>query len=416
MPGLLTSRRFLPLFTAQMLGALNDNLFKNAIVVLVLFRGSGRAWLVPLAGGIFILPYALFSSLAGQLADQRDKAGLIRVTKLYEIALMALAAIGFATRSEPFLLAVLFGLGVQATFFGPLKYGILPELLTGAELLGGNALIEASTFIGILAGTVAGGILILPPQGPLIVSVTALSVAAAGWAAARAIPAMRPAAPALRLRANVFAETAVLLTEARHSRVVWRCILALSWFWALGAAFLAEFPVIVKQNFGASGDVVTLMLAIFSVGVGAGSLLASRLLHGRISAAPAIKAAFVLSAFALDFVNAIGHATPAAGWTTVAALPHHLNAIRALTDLFAVAVCGGVFSVPLYALLQTHAEPAWRARMVAANNVMNAVFMVAAAALLAAGTTAGLSPGMLLTGFVAANACAALALALSGLP
>ena len=412
----LISRRFFPLFATQMLGALNDNLFKNAVVVLVLFRGSGNALLVPLAGGVFILPYALFSALAGQLADRFDKAHLIRLTKLYEIALMALAAIGFLSASEAFLLIVLFGLGVQATFFGPLKYGILPELLDDARLVEGNGLIEASTFVGILLGTVLGGIVVLVDHGRAIAAGCVLTVAIAGWLFARAVPSVAPAAPSLTISVGIVTATGRLLAEARRNRVVWVCILALSWFWALGAAFLAEFPIIVKQGFGATGQVVTLLLAVFSIGVGAGSLLAARVLRGAISARPVVPACLLLSAFALDFAFAAGRITPAAGWHTIPALLAHPGGWRVLLDLFAVAVCGGSYSVPLYALLQAHAAPAWRARMVAANNVMNAVFMVAGAALLAAGAAAHLAPASLLALFGTANAAVALALGRAKLP
>jgi acyl-[acyl-carrier-protein]-phospholipid O-acyltransferase/long-chain-fatty-acid--[acyl-carrier-protein] ligase len=407
---LLRSRRFLPLFVTQALGALNDNLFKNAIIVLVLFRGSGQAWLVPLAGGIFILPYALFSAIAGKLADRLDKARLIRLTKLYEVVLMALAGVGFLTGSEWFLLLVLFGLGVQATFFGPLKYGILPELLAPGELVEGNGLIEASTFIGILAGTVAGGELILLGHGRAITAVAALLVALVGWAAARGVPATAPAAPELRFSPNIAAETWRLLSEARSERIVWRCILALSWFWVLGATFLAEFPVIVKQGFGANGQVVTLMLAVFSVGVGVGSMLAAALLRGAISARPVVPAAVLLTLFTLDFAWAAGGVTPANGWRDVGALLAHAGGWRVLFDLFAVAMCGGVFSVPLYALLQNQARPEWRARMVAANNVMNAVFIVVGAALLTAGAMLHLAPATLLAVFGVANAAVAVAI------
>ena len=399
----------MPLFVAQSLGALNDNLFKNAIIVLVLFRGSGQAWLVPLAGGIFILPYALFSAIAGTLADRVDKARLIRLTKLYEVGLMVLACIGFVSGSEWFLLVVLFGLGVQATFFGPLKYGILPELLASNELVEGNGLVEASTFVGILAGTLAGGELILQDHGRWLTGVAAMLVAAAGWGAAHWVPARAPAAPGLRFSASIVTETARLLAQARSQRVVWLCILALSWFWVLGATFLAEFPVIVKQGFGANGQVVTLMLAVFSVGVGAGSMLAARLLRGAISARPVVPAAVLLTLFTLDFAWASGRVTPAEGWRDVGSLMSHVGGWRVLLDLFAVAMCGGVFSVPLYALLQSQAKPEWRARMVAANNVMNAVFIVAGAIVLTAGAALHLAPAVLLALFGVANAAVAIA-------
>jgi MFS family permease len=408
MRALLWTRRFGPLFATQMLGAVNDNFFKNALVVLVLFRGSGRVSLVLLAGGIFILPYALFSATAGALADRMDKARLIRLTKLFEIGLMALATFGFLTREEGFLLLVLFGLGVQATFFGPLKYGILPELLAPDELLVGNALVEASTFVGILLGTVCGGLLILLDNGRAVVSAAAVLLAVCGWLCARQVPSTGAAAPGLQLRANIGRETWRLLGEARSNRAVWACILLLSWFWALGAAFLAEFPVIVKQNFGAGGEVVTLMLAVFSIGIGLGSLLAGRLLHGEVAAGPVAPAAALMTLFALDFAWTAGGVHPIDGWVTIHAILNRAGGWRAMADLLGLAVCGGVFSVPLYALLQQRAPAAWRARMVAANNVMNAVAMVAGAVVLEAGTQAGWSARGLLVLFGLGNGVVAI--------
>ena len=366
-------RGFAGLFVAQMLGAMNDNLFKNALVVLVLFRGTGRTWLIPLAGGIFILPYVLFSSLAGQLADRLDKSRLIRATKLYEIGLMIAAAIGLALHAEDFLLLVLFGLGIQATFFGPLKYGVLPELLNDTRLAAGNALVEASTFIGILAGTIAGGLLILPRHGTLYAGSAAILVALCGYAATRLMPPLPPAAPTLAVRANIARETWRLIQAARALPTVWLCILALSWFWALGAAFLSQLPLIVHVH-GGSGRTVNVLLLVFSVGVGSGSLLAATLARGRISATPAIPAAFLMSLFALDFC-----------WSARTGLNP-----RTVLDLFATATCGGVYSVPLYTLLQHASPPSARARMVATNNIINAAAMVAMALYLA--TTTKLPP------------------------
>jgi acyl-[acyl-carrier-protein]-phospholipid O-acyltransferase/long-chain-fatty-acid--[acyl-carrier-protein] ligase len=385
---LLRARRFLPLFLTQALGALNDNLFKNALVVLVIYRAvpSGPA-LVALAGGVFILPYAMFASLAGQLADRWDKSRLIRLTKLFELALTVLAAAALLSGSVAALLAVLFGLGVQATFFGPLKYSILPDHLAEAELLRGNALVEAATFAAILAGTIAGGVLIGLPNGPEIVAAAGLAVAAVGLIAAWAIPRAPAAAPSLRVGWNLVAETGRLLREAQGHRDVWLAILGLSWFWTIGATFLAQFPVLAQRELGANNQVITLMLACFVVGIGLGSLLVGRLLRGEVSARPVPLAGVVLSVCTLGFALAVRGITPADGWHDVASMLAAPRADLALACLLGAAASGGVFSVPLYALVQDRAPRSHRARIIAANNVMNAAFMVLGA-VVAAGLAA----------------------------
>jgi acyl-[acyl-carrier-protein]-phospholipid O-acyltransferase/long-chain-fatty-acid--[acyl-carrier-protein] ligase len=388
--GLLRRRRFLPLFVTQALGAVNDNLFKNALVVLVLFRiaagaagGSGGV-LVPLSGGVFILPYALFSATAGQLADRYEKARLIRATKCGEVALMLLAAAGFLSGSLVLLMLVLFGLGVQATFFGPLKYGILPTHLAEDELVSGNGLIEAGTFLGILAGTIAGGALILLPDGPMVVSGAGLAVASAGLAAAFAIPPAPSVAPELRIGWNLWRETASLIRHSRQNRPVWLCTLGISWFWVVGATVLAEFPVLARDTIGADGHVVTLMLAAFSLGIGIGSVVCARLLHGEITARFVPFAAAGISVFLWDFSAA---SLGAGGLPDVHAVLTSFHGLRILFDLVALALCGGIYSVPLYAMIQERSDPASRSRMIACNNVVNAAAM-AVAAVIAAGLAA----------------------------
>jgi acyl-[acyl-carrier-protein]-phospholipid O-acyltransferase/long-chain-fatty-acid--[acyl-carrier-protein] ligase len=373
---LLRARRFLPLFVTQFLGALNDNLFKNALGVMALFLSARYGnELVAIGLAVFILPYVLFSSLAGELADRTDKARLIRLTKLWELGLMAVGAVGFVTASLPLLMAVLFGLGVQATFFSPLKYGILPDHLAGSELLGGNGLIEAGTFIGILAGTIAGTALIRSGGGPWIVAMLGLLVAIAGLAASWRIPPTPAAAPGLRLGWNSVARTAALIRAARGNRDVWLSALGISWFWAIGGVVLSELPVAAKDVLGGDAGLITLLLTVFSIGVGAGSLGCARLLRGEVSPRLVPYAAFGISAFAFDLARAF----PAAGQLTTP-----LDALlalvgwRILADLLLLAMCGGVFSVSLYAFIQARAEPRQRSRMIAANNVLNAAAMVIA--------------------------------------
>jgi len=401
---LLISRRFLPLFLTQALGALVDNLFRNAIVVLVILSDPhAGASLVALAGGIFILPYVLFSALAGRLADRHDKATLIRITKVSELAVMAAAGAALISGSHAAMLGVLFGLGVQATFFGPLKYAILPDHLAAPELLDGNALIEAGTFAAILIGTSIGGVL---AAGTLFSSVDGaeaaaaggLLVSAAGLAAAWFIPPAPPTALPEQTAAagwNLFAGTVSLIAEARRNRRGWICSLGISWFWTLGAILLAQLPVVGARLLGADGEVVTLLVTMFTIGIGAGSLLA-----GRLAPAPAlgriprvvIWAGLGMTLACLDFAWTCTGASPALGWTTVRSLLAAPAAWRLLLDLLLVATCGGVFSVPLYALLQAGAAPAHRARAVAASNVLNAIWMAAGSGIAAALPAAGVGP------------------------
>lgn len=400
---LILSRRLGPLLVTQTLGAINDNLFKNALVVMVLFtasRSAGAA-LAAGAGAVFILPYGLLSATAGQIADRFEKSRVIRWVKLGEAGLMLLAAAGFLLPSVPLLFLVLFGLGVQATFFSPLKYGILPSHLPERELVAGNGLIEAGTFIGILAGTIAGSALFAWPCGAAIVSGVGLAVAAAGIASAALIPAAPSQAAGLRIGWNFLAETGRLIGMARQNRVVWLCLLGLSWFWAIGATILGELPALVRDDLRGAAPVFTLMLAFFSVGAGMGSLVCARLLHNRVSARFVPHAAVGLSVFMLDFAYGVGHGP---GKThTAAALLHSLAGWHMLLDLLLLAGCGGLYSVPLYAIIQDYAAPSRLARMVAANNVLNAVAMVLASGLAAGLALAGLAPVAVLRAAAIAN-------------
>ena len=399
---LFASRRLAPLLATQTLGALNDNLFKNALVVLVLFKSaesSGPA-LVALAGGVFILPYILLSATAGQVADRFDMARTIRMVKWAEVALMLVAAAGFMASSTGLLFAVLFGLGVHSTFFGPLKYAILPLHLDGRELVAGNGLVEAGTFLGILAGTVAGSALMARPDGPVLVSAACLLAAGCGVASAAFVQPAPSRLPALRIGWNPARETARLLRLARGNRAVWLSIIGLSWFWTLGATLLAELPTIVRDGLRASPSVFTLLLAFFSVGVGVGSVLCSRLLRGEVSARLVPFAAAGLSFFLWDFGRAVG---PAEGLATPGAVLGSLAGWRMLADLLLLAVCGGLYSVPLYAIIQEESAPGFRARMVAANNVANAAAMAGGAVLIALLAAYGAAPVAVLWAAAAAN-------------
>ena len=391
MQALLLSRRLGPLCLSQSCGAFNDNLVKNAMVVLAIFKlNAGGAGLAALAGALFIAPYALLSATAGQLADRFDKSRLIRITKAAEVLLMGLAAYAFIANSVPGLLAVLFGLGVQATMFGPLKYGILPDHLRDAELVAGNGVIEAATFLAILAGTVAGGALALLYNGPAIVAAAGVAVALLGLAAAFGIPAAAAADHTLRIGWNVLRETASVTRQAAQNRPVWLSILGLSWFWAIGATLLAEFPTIARDVLGAEGQVITLLLTMFAVGVGVGSMLCARLLHGEVSAHLVPFAAIGITLFTWDFATAVMHGS-GLHLTTVAAVLQSPTGWRMLADLLLLATCGGLYSVPLYAIVQQRSPPSHRARTIAANNIVNAVLMVLGAGFVAAFAAGGVS-------------------------
>ncbi|HEX7968902.1 MAG TPA: acyl-[ACP]--phospholipid O-acyltransferase [Stellaceae bacterium] len=380
---LLKTRRLLPLFVTQFLGAVNDNLLKVALVTLVTYEAiadpnTTKAAVVT-ATAIFIVPYVVFSATAGQLADKYEKTGLIRLVKLWEIGVVILAAIGFGFGGNGFVyfeLAVLFLLGVQATFFGPVKYGILPDLLASDELMGGNALIEAGTFLAILLGTIAGGALIVAPHGRAIVLAGLLVVAIGGFMASLFIPRTRRAAPELRINPRVWDETWAIIRFAWERRDLRLTIIAISWFWAVGAVFLSQFPIYAKDTLGADANVETLFLAMFSIGIGAGAVLCGRLLKGEVSARLAPLGAVGMTLFTLDLYGVSGRVAGNEGELVgiVGFLSHPLN-WRLLGDLFMIALCGGLFSVPLYALLQVRSEESHRSRVVAANNVVNAVFI-----------------------------------------
>jgi acyl-[acyl-carrier-protein]-phospholipid O-acyltransferase/long-chain-fatty-acid--[acyl-carrier-protein] ligase len=379
---LLFSQRLAGLFVAQFLGALNDNLLKNALVIQVAYGSSSSATdvevLVTVATALFILPYFLFSATAGELADKFAKMQLVRTLKLWEIGVMILAAAGFIFHGGIGIgLTILFLLGVQAAFFGPVKYGILPELLAADELLAGNAMIEAGTFLAILIGTIAGGLLILMGNGPAIVSATLLVCAVGGWIASLCIPRTEGRASDLRLNLNIAAETWKVLRYANERPEMRWIILGNSWFWFVGVALVSQFPNYAKDVLGANNQIVTLFLTLNSLGVGAGSLLASRLLRGKISARLVPFAALGMAVFVGDLWLTDGRYSGIGLMDAGQFLAIGQN-WRVSFDLFAVAVAAGVFVVPLYALMQAKSDSEHRSRIVAANNVWNAMFMVGA--------------------------------------
>jgi acyl-[acyl-carrier-protein]-phospholipid O-acyltransferase/long-chain-fatty-acid--[acyl-carrier-protein] ligase len=394
---LLTVRRFAPLFVTQFLGAFNDNLLKSAMGIVVTFRlaeqaGLGAASLVMLAGAVFIAPFFLFSGASGTLADRVDKSSIARIVKIAEIAIMTLGAVGLWVESVPLLFAALFCLGTHSTVFGPIKYALLPQHLREDELVAGNALIEAGTFLAILLGTILGGSAVLLANGAFIVGGCGVVSAIAGWLAAKQIPPAPPSTAGAP-RPQLLRDTISVVAHVTARPALFLPILAVSWFWLFGATVVSGLPSFAKDVLFADERLVTLMLALFAVGVGAGSMLAERLLHGDVSARFVPAAAVAMAFFAWDLHAASAGRSAASELVSVAAFLRSPGSWRILVDLIGVAMAGGLFTVPLYAILQHESEPAHRARVIAANNIINALAMaiaaVGAAALLARGWTMG---------------------------
>ncbi|MCP4935400.1 MAG: acyl-[ACP]--phospholipid O-acyltransferase [bacterium] len=418
---MLRLKRFFPLFITQALGAFNDNGFKQGLVILVTYglannAGYDARLIITIAAGIFILPFFLFSATAGQLADKYDKAMLIRRIKFVEIILMGLAAVGFYLQDIEFLLFVLFLMGTQSSFFGPLKYGILPQLLEKDELIGGNALIETGTFLAILLGTMYGGLLITQQMGPMIVTVSLIVLAVFGYVAAGKIPAIPAQNPELRVNYNLFSETVRIIKHAGSNSTVFLSILGISWFWLVGALYLAQFPTFSKNALHADEMVATLFIAIFTIGIALGSLACNKLLKGVVSAKYVPLAALAITIFSVDLYFASRNAVPVpgAGAGSLVDIGVFLSTPlnwRVLFDLFMIASSGGLYAVPLYALIQESSDPNHVSRNIAANNIVNAMFMVVSTVLAGFMLSAGYTvPQLFLTigvlnGFVAAYIC-----------
>jgi acyl-[acyl-carrier-protein]-phospholipid O-acyltransferase/long-chain-fatty-acid--[acyl-carrier-protein] ligase len=374
---LLAKRRFAPLFVVQFLGAFNDNLLKFALLFLanfVLFRTvPGKAELLAtIATGLFILPYFLFSALAGQIADAWDKAKLVRAVKAAEIVIMTLALIGFWLQSVPLLLTCLFLMGLHSTIFGPVKFSILPQHLHPQEMMGGTGLIEAGTFLAILSGQLLAGVISAQTAG-----LVAVGIALLGFLSSLAVPSAPPVAKGLRIDPNIFRSTWQILKAARHGRGVWLSILGISWFFGMGAVLLAQFAPLVSGVLHAKQEVATLFLLVFSLSVALGSLLVNRLLRGEVSARFVPLSALALAGFLIDLWLSTSAYVPQGGEAGIAAFVASAGSWRILFDLFGIAFAGGMFIVPLYAILQTHAPREERSRTIAANNIVNAAVSVA---------------------------------------
>lgn len=378
---LLAARRFAPFFWTQFFGAFNDNVYKNVLILLIAYHSASRLGsdvLINMAAGLFILPFFLFSALAGQIADKVEKARLIRLIKLVEILIMGLAAAALYFHATFFLMLLLFLMGTQSTFFGPVKYSIMPQHLEDAEIIGGNALVEMGTFVAILLGTIAAGILVQLPDGTAYTAVVVVAVAALGWWCSRGIPAAPAASKDLAVDLNPITQTIKTMGFARREHSVFLSILGISWFWFLGASYLTQIPNYTRHVLHGTETVVTLLLTMFSIGIGVGSLLCEWLSGRKVEYGLVPIGSIGISLFGLDLAWA--YQAPAAdALLGVGAFLQTDGSLRVLLDLALIGIFGGFYIVPLYALVQLRSDAACRSRVIAANNIMNALFMTVAA-------------------------------------
>ncbi len=389
---LLGQRRFAPFFWTQFAGAANDNLFKFAFTVMVTYQLS-ISWLKPamaglVIGALFILPFLLFSATAGQVTDKYDKTKVIRFVKNFEIGIMLLAALGFSTANVPVLLGCTFLMGLHSTLFGPVKFAYMPQVLNERELTGGNGMVEMGTFVAILAGNIVGGILVaIPAVGPTYVAVCCVAAALLGRLIAQFIPAVPATDPGLQINWNPFTETWRNLKLAHENIVVFRSLLGISWMWFFGAVFLSQFPSFAKEVLHGSSQVASLLLVVFSIGIAIGSLMCETLSRRHVEIGLVPLGAIGMSVFSIDLYFASRGLPPAAELSIgqFLAISAHW---RVMADLALLSLFAGLYSVPMYALIQLRSQSTHRARIIAANNILNALFMIAssviAGALLAA--------------------------------
>jgi 1-acyl-sn-glycerol-3-phosphate acyltransferase len=381
---LLKQRRFGPFFWTQFFGAFNDNVFKTALLTILTY--DALSWttldvgmLNNLIPGLFILPFVLFSATAGQLADKLEKSKLARFVKLLEIVIMSIAAAGWLTHNLWLLVAAVVGMGVHSTMFGPVKYAYLPQHLKPEELIGGNGVIEMGTFVGILLGEVLGAVLVVhKPWGAELVAFGTIAIAVVGWLTSRAIPLSPAPEPELKINRNPFSEMARNLSFSRQNRPVFLSLLGNSWFWFYGFIILSQFPIYAKDYLHGDHSVFVLLLTVFSIGVGTGSLLCERLSGHKVEIGLVPFGSIGLTAFGIDlFLASVGfHGT--ANVDMIGFVTQH-GAWRILFDCAMIGVFGGFYIVPLFALIQTRCDPKHVSRTIAGMNILNAIFMVAAA-------------------------------------
>jgi MFS family permease len=391
---LLRARRFVPLFATQFLGAFNDSLFKQAVVLFVtyqLYSNPAKEFqFSAIAQALFILPFFLFSALSGQLADDHDKARLIRIIKLAEIGIMIVGGAGIMLADIPLMLAAVFAMGVHSTFFGPIKYAILPQHLRKDEVLGGTGLVEAGTYIAILGGTILAGLLATAPS---IAAAATVAVAGLGFLAGRQVPPAPPSAERIPFNWHILHASIELVSATLHIRRLFLAILSISFFWTIGAVLIIIFPPLVKNVLGANEQVASLFIAIFSIGIAVGSVLINRLLKSEVSArfAPASVVAMGVFVLFLHFV-ALAWGKHGPELTTLGNFVLHPMAGLMIVCLLGVAITGGMFVVPLYAFLTTTVPKTQTARTVAANNIVNSGAMVVGSLLAFGLSSVGVGP------------------------
>ena len=410
---LLKQRRFLPFFLTQALGAFNDNVFKQALIILITFKSAqlstsdSNLW-TNMAAGLFILPFFLLSATAGQWAERQEKSLAIQRIKQLEMAIMLLAGVGFWLNSLPFLLGVLFLMGAQSALFGPIKYAILPQALRPEELVGGNGMVEAGTFLTILIGTLLGGWMMNEfEQGPMLVSAAVFAVATAGWWISRSIPQAPATQPDLRVDPNIPRAIWSTLGQLRGAQAVFNSVLGVSWFWFFGSIFLTQIPTYTRIYLGGDGSVATLVMALFSVGIGIGSLMCEKLSGRTVEIGLVPLGAFGLTLFGADlfFARPEPALLTGLGWQAFLGAPGNL---RLCLDLVLIGFFGGFYVVPLYALIQQRTDRHKISRVIAANNILNAAFMVVASVMAIVLLKSGLSIPQLLLVTALLNAVVAI--------
>ena len=385
---LLKETRFRPFFSTQFLGAFNDNVFKTTLITLVAFHAADLssidgAKLVTLLPGLFILPFFLFSATAGQIADKYEKSQIIRLVKVFEIGIMLFASAGFFLHNIGLLATALFMMGMHSTLFGPVKYAYLPQHLKAHELIGGNGMVEMGSFVAILLGQVLGAWLATVASQAFFTSITILSIATLGYCTSRGVPNTPAAEPALKINWNPITETIKNVKVIWHQQTIWLAITAISWFWFYGATLLAQFPNLAKNVLHGDESIFILLLSLFSLGIGLGSLLCEKLSKGKLELGLVLFGAIGLSIFGIDlYASSTNIHAAQQGMLAVINYQQFLSVFanwRLLADVALIGLFGGFYVVPLYVLLQTRAKDGHQSRVIAANNIMNALFMVVSA-------------------------------------
>ncbi|MBC7697217.1 MAG: MFS transporter [Bacteroidia bacterium] len=381
---LMRERRFRPFFYTQFWGAFNDNVFKTALITLVAFHAASLtnidgATLVTLLPGLFILPFFLFSATAGQIADKFEKSKIIRLVKVFEVCIMLFASLGFFLHNLWLLTAALFMMGMHSTLFGPVKYSYLPQHLKEKELIGGNGMVEMGSFVAILLGQVLGAWLATLANSELLISTAIITIAILGYFTSRGVPNSPAADPHLKINWNPITETFYNLKSVWNQQAIWLALIAISWFWFYGITLLAQFPSFTKTVLHGNESIFILLLTIFSLGIGIGSLMCEKLSKGTVELGLVVFGAIGLTLFGADFAYSGAH------YFTQANTQNYLTFIvqsaswRLLADIALIGLFGGFYIVPLYAFIQTHAEKSRQSRVIAANNILNAMFMVVSA-------------------------------------